>query len=75
MGCISRGLARKVFSQVAGTDFGSTCTLFCRILAVRTVLAIAANRDWDVLGLAYCTYRTSSTKNERASVRQATSRF
>ncbi|CAN0490906.1 unnamed protein product, partial [Laminaria digitata] len=34
------------FSQVAGTDFGSTYAPVCRIPSVRIVLAIAASHDW-----------------------------
>ncbi|CAN0569747.1 unnamed protein product, partial [Laminaria digitata] len=36
------------FSQVAGTDFGSTYAPVCRIPSVRIVLAIAASHDWNV---------------------------
>ena len=37
------------FSQVAGTDFGSTYTPVCHIPSVRIVLAIAASHDWNVI--------------------------
>ena len=39
------------FSQVAGTDFGSTYAPVCRIPSVRIVLAIAASHDWNVIQL------------------------
>ena len=39
------------FSQVAGTDFGSTYAPVCRIPSFRIVLAIAASHDWNVIHL------------------------
>ncbi|CAN0462903.1 unnamed protein product [Laminaria digitata] len=39
------------FSQVAGTDFGSTYAPVCRIPSVRIVLIIAASHDWNVIQL------------------------
>ena len=41
----------QCFSQVAGTDVGSTYAPVCRILSVRIVLAIATTHDWNVIQL------------------------
>lgn len=39
------------FSRPAGSDFGSTCARVCRNPSVRIVLAIGANKEWDVIQL------------------------
>ena len=60
----------KVFSQVAGTDFGSTYAPVCRIPSVRIVLAIAASHDWNVIQLDVHTAFLQSEMKEEVYVKQ-----
>ena len=54
------------FSQVAGTDFGSTYAPVCRIPSVGIVLdTIAASHDWNVIQLIVKTaFRQNEVKEE-----------
>ena len=58
------------FSQVAGTDFGSTSGPVCRIPSVRIVLAIAASHDWNVIQLDVRTAFFQSGMKEDVYVNQ-----
>ena len=58
------------FSQVAGTDFGSTYAPICRIPSVRIVLAIAASHDWNVIQLDVQTAFLQSEMKEEVYVKQ-----
>ena len=58
------------FSQVAGTDFGSTYAPVCRIPSVRIVLAIAASHDWNVIQLDVQTAFLQSEMKEEVYVKQ-----
>ena len=50
-GILKSRFCAQGFSQVSGTDFGSTYAPVCRIPSVRIVLAIAASHDWNVIHL------------------------
>ena len=58
------------FSQVAGTDFGSTYAPVCRIPSVRIVLAIAASHDWNVIQLDVQTAFLQSDMKQEVYVKQ-----
>ena len=58
------------FSQVAGTDFGSTYAPVCRISSVCIVLAIAASHDWNVIQLDVQTTFLQSEMKEEVYVKQ-----
>ena len=63
-------LCARVFSQVAGTDFGSTYAPVCRIRSVRIMLAIAASYDWNVIQLDVQTAFRQSEMKEEVYVKQ-----
>ena len=58
------------FPQVAGTDFGSTYASVCRISIFRSVLAIAASHDWNVIQLDVPTALLQSEMKEEVYVKQ-----
>ena len=58
------------FSQVVGTDFGSTYDPVCRIPSVRIVFAIAASHDWNVIQLDVQTAFLQSEMKEEVYVKQ-----
>ena len=58
------------FSQVAGTDFGSTCAPVCRIASVHHALAIAASHDWNVIQLDVQTAFLQSKMKKEIYVKQ-----
>ena len=64
----------QCFSQVAGTDVGSTYAPVCRIPRVRIVLVIAASHDWNVIQLDVQTAFLQSEMEEEVYVK-LTGRF
>ena len=69
-GRIKSRFCAQGFSQVAGTDFGSTYAPVCRIPSVGIVLVIAASHNWNVIQLIVQTAFLQNEVKEEVYVKQ-----